>query len=338
MEPAGPEPVEIGDVVADPHTLGHEDTLELLRTGVIEVEGRLVDASNATLFCALTGDGVQAACVYKPIMGERPLWDFPDGTLAGREVSAYLVSEALGWEVVPPTVLRDGPFGSGMVQLWVDGDAGVDLTRLVRANRAELRRMAVFDAVINNADRKGGHLIPMPDGRVYGVDHGVAFSPEDKLRTVLWRWAGTSLTDTGSRRAAGPAHRVRRRAGRAAGRTPHPPRGTHHPDADRPAARARAVTRSPPGTGRRSRGRRSELAASPGGVRALYTVGRCSRGRRRRSRSCPGPAFRCGCTTAPPGRSARPPRGRQPRCTSAGSRRTTRRIWDMPRRIWPSTW
>ena len=195
MEPAGPEPVEIGDVVADPHTLGHEDTLELLRTGVIEVEGRLVDASNATLFCALTGDGVQAACVYKPIMGERPLWDFPDGTLAGREVSAYLVSEALGWEVVPPTVLRDGPFGSGMVQLWVDGDAGVDLTRLVRANRAELRRMAVFDAVINNADRKGGHLIPMPDGRVYGVDHGVAFSPEDKLRTVLWRWAGTSLTE-----------------------------------------------------------------------------------------------------------------------------------------------
>ena len=157
------------------------------------MEGRLVDASNATLYCSLTADGVDAACVYKPVIGERPLWDFPDGTLAGREVSAYLVSEALGWDVVPPTVLRNGPFGVGMVQLWVDGDAGVDLTRLIRADLPELRTMAVFDAVVNNADRKGGHLIPMPDGRVYGVDHGVCFSTEDKLRTVLWRWAGDLL-------------------------------------------------------------------------------------------------------------------------------------------------
>ncbi|MBA2389806.1 MAG: SCO1664 family protein [Geodermatophilaceae bacterium] len=177
--------------------------MELLRTGTIEVEGRLVDASNATLYCSLTADGVQAACVYKPVMGERPLWDFPDGTLAGREVSAYLVSAALGWEIVPPTVLRDGPFGSGMVQLWVDGDAGVDLTRLVRADLPELRRMAVFDAVVNNADRKGGHLIPMPDGRVYGVDHGVCFSTEDKLRTVLWRWAGDLLTDASAEKLCG---------------------------------------------------------------------------------------------------------------------------------------
>ncbi|MGI8694237.1 MAG: SCO1664 family protein [Geodermatophilaceae bacterium] len=182
------------EIVGDPHTLGVEATLELLRTGRIEVEGRLVDASNATLYCSLTAEGVEAACVYKPVIGERPLWDFPDGTLAGREVSAYLVSEALGWEIVPPTVLRDGPFGVGMVQLWVDGDAGVDLTRLVRADLPELRRMALFDAVVNNADRKGGHLIPMPDGRVYGVDHGVCFSVEDKLRTVLWRWAGDALT------------------------------------------------------------------------------------------------------------------------------------------------
>ncbi|CAN5665542.1 SCO1664 family protein [soil metagenome] len=185
--------MDAGPLVADPHDLELADVLALLRTGRIEVEGRLVDASNATLFCSLTGDGVQAACVYKPVAGERPLWDFPDGTLAGREVSAYLVSEALGWEVVPPTVLRDGPVGTGMVQLWVDGDPEVDLTRLIRADPAPLRRMAVFDAVINNADRKGGHLIPMPDGRAYGVDHGVSFAAEDKLRTVLWRWAGKSL-------------------------------------------------------------------------------------------------------------------------------------------------
>ncbi len=182
-------------MVGDPYTLGREGTLELLLAGRIEVEGRLVDASNATLYCTLTAEGVQAACVYKPVIGERPLWDFPDGTLAGREVSAYLVSEALGWEVVPPTVLRDGPFGSGMVQLWVDGDPGVDLTRLVRADLPELRRMAVFDAVVNNADRNGGHLLPMPDGRVYGVDHAVCFSVEDKLRPVLWRWAGDRLIE-----------------------------------------------------------------------------------------------------------------------------------------------
>lgn len=174
---------------------GQDAALELLRSGTIEVQGRLVAASNTTLFCGLSADGVAASCVYKPVAGEKPLWDFPDGTLAGREVSAFLVSEALGWDVVPPTVLRDGPFGTGMVQLWVDGDETVDLGQLIRRNLPELRRMAVFDAVVNNADRKGGHLIPMPDGRIYGVDHGVTFSLEDKLRTVLWRWAGKTLTE-----------------------------------------------------------------------------------------------------------------------------------------------
>jgi uncharacterized repeat protein (TIGR03843 family) len=166
-----------------------------LRNGRIEVEGRLVDASNATLYCSLTDDGLSAACVYKPVRGERPLWDFPDGTLAEREVAAYEVSTAMGWEVVPPTVLRDGPFGTGMVQLWVDGDETVDLAELAQSDSAALRRMAVFDAVVNNADRKGGHLIPMPDGHVYGVDHGICFSSDDKLRTLLWQWAGDPLTE-----------------------------------------------------------------------------------------------------------------------------------------------
>jgi uncharacterized repeat protein (TIGR03843 family) len=169
--------------------------LGLLRAGTLEIEGRIVEASNATLYCSLRCDGVTAACVYKPIRGERPLWDFPDGTLAARETAAFVVSAATSWHVVPPTVLRDGPFGKGMVQLWIDGDESVDLGRLVRADIAPLRRMAVFDAVINNADRKGGHLIPMPGGHVYGVDHGVCFHPHDKLRTVLWNWAGDRLED-----------------------------------------------------------------------------------------------------------------------------------------------
>ena len=176
-------------------TLSLQDALRLLREGELSVEGRLLDASNATLYCAASLDGLTAACVYKPVRGERPLWDFPDGTLAGREVSAYLVSEATGWDVVPPTVLRDGPFGSGMCQLWVDVDESVDLPELARSDHLDLRRMAVFDAVVNNADRKGGHLLPRADGRVQGVDHGICFSAEDKLRTLLWQWRGLPLSD-----------------------------------------------------------------------------------------------------------------------------------------------
>jgi len=169
--------------------------LELLRHGELEIVGRLVEASNATLYCAVTLDGVTAACVHKPVVGERPLWDFPDGTLAHREVAAYAVSDATGWGIAPPTVLRDGPFGPGMCQLWIDVDPTVDVVALVRSDDERLRRIAVFDAVVNNADRKGGHLLPTAEGQVYGVDHGVCFSAEDKLRTVLWGWAGHRLTD-----------------------------------------------------------------------------------------------------------------------------------------------
>jgi len=175
--------------------LALSDALRLLREGELTMVGRLLDASNASLYCEVALDGVTATCVYKPVQGERPLWDFPDGTLAGREVSAYLVSEATGWDVVPPTVLRDGPFGTGMCQLWVEVDEQVDLQALARSDHPDLRRMAVFDAVVNNADRKGGHLLPRGDGRVQGVDHGICFSPEDKLRTLLWQWRGEPLTD-----------------------------------------------------------------------------------------------------------------------------------------------
>jgi len=175
---------------SDAGGLDAEAALALLRTGEITVEGRLVEASNATLFCAISGDGVEARCVYKPVRGERPLWDFPDGTLAARELAAYELSEQLGGGLVPPTVLRDGPFGIGMAQLWIDVDETVDLVALVRGGDRRLRRIALFDAIINNADRKGGHLLPAPSGRVYAIDHGVTFHGDDKLRTVLWNWRG----------------------------------------------------------------------------------------------------------------------------------------------------
>jgi uncharacterized repeat protein (TIGR03843 family) len=173
-----------------------EQALRLLATGRLEVEGRLVEASNATLYCTVRGGGASAACVYKPVAGERPLWDFPPGTLAAREVAAYLVAKAAGWDLVPPTVMRDGPFGPGACQLWIEPDPSVDLVKLARSrSHPKLRELAVFDAVVNNADRKIGHLLPAGDGRLYGCDHGVCFGEEYKLRTVLWQWRGQPLPE-----------------------------------------------------------------------------------------------------------------------------------------------
>ena len=128
--------------------------------------------------------------VYKPTAGERPLDDFPDATLSRREVAAFLVSEATGWGIVPPTVLRDGPFGEGAVQRWIDVDATADVVAMVVEDDPRLRRIATLDAALNNTDRKGGHLLPAPGGHVFGVDHGVCFSTVPKLRTVLWGWRG----------------------------------------------------------------------------------------------------------------------------------------------------
>jgi hypothetical protein len=168
-------------------------TLEALREGNLEVLGRLPGSSNQALVVLVHHAGLAEPihAVYKATVAERPLFDFPIGTLARREVAAFLVSEATGWGLVPPTVLREGPYGVGMVQQWIHGDPSVDLVALVVEDDPRLRRMAVFDAIVNNTDRKGGHLVPMPDGHVYGVDHGVTFSIEPKLRTVLWGWVGT---------------------------------------------------------------------------------------------------------------------------------------------------
>jgi uncharacterized repeat protein (TIGR03843 family) len=210
-----------------------DDLDEVCLRGELTVIGRIRSASNATFLCEAHLGERQAHCVYKPIAGEAPLWDFPHGTLAGRELGAYLVSTALGWNIVPYTIIRNGPAGRGMLQLWVDqpgeslgevGDdpaAGPDLVdllpaghippgylpvlqaydyagdevTLVHADDIRLHRMAVFDVLINNADRKGGHILSGVDGHVYGVDHGVSLHVEDKLRTVLWGWAGKPVDD-----------------------------------------------------------------------------------------------------------------------------------------------
>ena len=167
--------------------------LEHLSQGELDVTGRLVDASNATLYANCIYQGSSIPVIYKPIAGERPLWDFPDGNLAQREVAAYLISEIGNFKVVPPTVLRDGPFGSGMVQKWIDIDEDIDLAQFYRTQNNQLRIMALFDAVVNNTDRKIGHLLPVSSHEVYGCDHGVTFHEDDKLRTVLWQWADKPL-------------------------------------------------------------------------------------------------------------------------------------------------
>jgi hypothetical protein len=165
----------------------------LLLDGELVVEGRLVDASNATLYAKVSDGADEITVIYKPVRGERPLWDFPDGTLAQREFATYLIDRALGWDLVPTTTLRDGPFGPGMVQTWVDVDETVDLVALVHSHHPDLQRIVVLDAVVNNADRKGGHLLPLPSGAVKAIDHGVTLHAQDKLRTVLWQWEGQPL-------------------------------------------------------------------------------------------------------------------------------------------------
>ena len=241
--PSGPSHPELDESAA----------LDVLARGELEICGRIVDASNATLLAKAELDGVHAFCVYKPMAGERPLWDFPGQTLANREVATYLLSAATGWAVVPPTTLRaDAPYGPGSVQWWIAGDgdgsdsqpgdddeplategrdqdddeiplpladpgAGLvdvvapdrrppgwlevveavgwdgERVALVHADDPALRRMAVLDVVVNNADRKGGHILRGADGHVYGVDNGLTFNEDDKLRTVLWGWAGDQL-------------------------------------------------------------------------------------------------------------------------------------------------
>jgi uncharacterized repeat protein (TIGR03843 family) len=214
---------------------------EALRVGTLNVVGRIVEASNVALLVEVmppeeSGPVLQA--IYKPIRGERPLWDFPEGTLAGREVASALVAEATGYAVVPPTVLRDGPLGAGSVQLWIgdpfatetdegpvrivpvgqvpDGWLGVvdgelpdgTAVTVVHEATADLRDAAVLDAILNNSDRKGSHLVRDAHATLWGFDHGLTFHAEPKLRTVLWGWAGEPLRGSDIERLAAFAERL----------------------------------------------------------------------------------------------------------------------------------
>lgn len=194
------------------------ETEDLLRRAELKTVGRLRSASNVVLLCELESQHDELLCVYKPVRGERPLWDFPEGSLAAREFASYLVSEALGWSLIPTTVLRHGPHGWGMAQRWVRSAAGAedalvgfcsprqappgwrvvvlgldsdgDEVALAHADHPRLRQLAVLDVLLNNADRKGGHVLKGEDGGIWGIDHGVCLHEDPKLRTVLWGWAG----------------------------------------------------------------------------------------------------------------------------------------------------
>jgi uncharacterized repeat protein (TIGR03843 family) len=180
---------------AEPNELDVADVLTLLAQGDMDVQGMLPWSSNYTLLSTVRCDGLQGLAVYKPRRGERPLWDFPRGTLCQREVAAYLLSAALGWSLVPPTVLRDGPYGVGSVQLFIDADHDAHLFTMQKEGGYEstIEQLAVFDVLANNADRKSGHCLKGNDGRLWAIDHGICFHTDSKLRTVLWDYAGSPL-------------------------------------------------------------------------------------------------------------------------------------------------
>ena len=182
----------------------------VLATGELEVLGLLPNASNHTFLARAKSADEELLAVYKPRRGEAPLWDFPEGTLCAREVAAYVVSRALGWPNVPATVLRDGPYGVGSVQRFISHDPEEHYFTLAERFPEEFRRVAAFDMVVNNADRKSGHCLLAEDGRIFLVDHGVCFSDEPKLRTVIWDFIGDPLEE-------GTRADVRRLAGEVRG-------------------------------------------------------------------------------------------------------------------------
>jgi len=172
------------------------EIIDILEQGEISIEGEFLWGSNYTFLATVefAEDSVQA--VYKPIRGERPLWDFPPASLARREVAAFLFSEAIGWKFVPPTVYRaDGPLGSGSLQLYIEHDPEYHYFNFSLEDRQRLRPVVLFDYLINNADRKGSHVILGPDNRIWLIDHGLCFHIQDKLRTVIWDFAGESIPD-----------------------------------------------------------------------------------------------------------------------------------------------
>jgi hypothetical protein len=169
-------------------------SLQLLRQGEFsKVHGLLTWGSNYTFLASIADDEMESLAIYKPQRGERPLWDFPDGTLCQREAAAFVVSEALNWHLVPPTVLREGPSGLGMVQLFIEHDPEQHYFTFGPQHKPHLRRIALFDCIINNADRKGGHCLLDKQGYIWAIDHGVSFHTQLKLRSVIWEFAGECI-------------------------------------------------------------------------------------------------------------------------------------------------
>mgnify|MGYP001435391439 CR=1 FL=1 len=179
----------------EPQEIGVARVLEALATGEISVEGAMPYSSNYTLLTRVEHEDLRLLAIYKPRRGERPLWDFPRGTLYRREAAAYVVSEGLGFGLVPPTVVRDGPYGVGMLQLFIANDEESHLFTMLKEGGydAAIRRLCAFDCLINNADRKSGHALKGLDGRLWAIDHGICFHHEPKLRTVLWDFVGEPL-------------------------------------------------------------------------------------------------------------------------------------------------
>ena len=173
-----------------------ERALEILEKGVVDAEhGAIRWSSNYTFLISVTHNEETLPAVYKPQTGERPLWDFPDGTLCHRERASFLTSQALGWDVVPPTALRDGPRGLGSMQFFVEHDPEYNYFSFDESLLPQLMRLAAFDAMVNNADRKGGHCIVDSQNHLWGIDHGITFHHANKLRTVIWNFADQSIPD-----------------------------------------------------------------------------------------------------------------------------------------------
>ena len=185
-----------GDRTRHAGDVDHESILRRRRVGELEVQGRMPYSSNATLLVRVCLDGDESLAVYKPHRGERPLWDFPPG-LGTREAAAYELARALGWDVIPPTVLRDGPLGEGSVQHFVDADFEQHHFTLVEdeANHPALQRLCLLDVVANNTDRKSGHCLVDGDGEIWGIDNGLSFHEDFKLRTVIWEFSGRPIPD-----------------------------------------------------------------------------------------------------------------------------------------------
>jgi hypothetical protein len=169
------------------------DASDLIARGEMRLLGLMPRASNYTFLAEISGSGEVVRVVYKPRSGEAPLWDFPDGTLCNREVAAYILARGLGWPSLPPTVIRDGPHGEGAVQLFVESAPSEHFFTLREKRADDFRRLAAFDVIANNADRKSGHCLLAPDGTIWAIDHGVCFSVQAQLRTVIWDFAGEPL-------------------------------------------------------------------------------------------------------------------------------------------------